>query len=201
VCCATLFGCAGTQPVEPPDEGGGIDVAAPATGSAGVAAASDAPTAPEPASAAQPMAAGAGGGAADSTSDQEPADEFADVPSAASATPQESQQEPNMQGTEEPPPVEEPGDGDGDVADATADETPPAEVDDEPPVETVCGDGVIEGDEECEGANLNGMLCETLSAGAGLLACDLLTCRFDTSLCIPPLLRCGRFGCAFPTFP
>ena len=61
--------------------------------------------------------------------------------------------------------------------------------------DSVCGDGVIEGQEDCEGLNLNGMTCESLSAGSGLLFCDPVVCKFDTSACVR--FGCGRFGCGF----
>lgn len=50
---------------------------------------------------------------------------------------------------------------------------------------SVCGDGVIEGGEECEGDNLNGETCESLGYAGGTLTCDI-ACSFDTSGCIVP---------------
>jgi len=47
---------------------------------------------------------------------------------------------------------------------------------------TVCGDGVIEGTEQCDGANLGGQTCEGLGYFGGDLACDG-SCNFDTSGC------------------
>ncbi|MBU1240661.1 hypothetical protein KKF84_16445 [Myxococcota bacterium] len=45
-----------------------------------------------------------------------------------------------------------------------------------------CGDGVIEGVEECEGADLDGQSCQTLGYSGGTLGCDSL-CLFDKSGC------------------
>jgi len=53
-----------------------------------------------------------------------------------------------------------------------------------------CGNGVVEGSEECEFGNLNGETCETqgmyndVVAGTGL-GCTPGTCQFDTSGCDP----------------
>lgn len=46
-----------------------------------------------------------------------------------------------------------------------------------------CGNGIIEGTELCDGANLNGVNCITLGYNSGTLSCDPLTCVFDLSLC------------------
>lgn len=50
--------------------------------------------------------------------------------------------------------------------------------------EPVCGDEVVEGDEECDGANWNGATCESLGHVSGLLACTD-QCQFDVSGCVP----------------
>jgi len=47
-----------------------------------------------------------------------------------------------------------------------------------------CGNGIIEPPEECDGTNLGGATCTSLGFAAGPLACDALTCQFDTSSCI-----------------
>jgi len=48
-----------------------------------------------------------------------------------------------------------------------------------------CGNGVIEGDESCDGVNLDGASCESLNwNGGGVLSCNE-NCIFDTSNCIP----------------
>ena len=49
---------------------------------------------------------------------------------------------------------------------------------------SVCGDGIIEGREDCEGEDLNGQTCESLGYGGGELTCDI-ACSFDTSDCWP----------------
>jgi cysteine-rich repeat protein len=55
----------------------------------------------------------------------------------------------------------------------------------------VCGDGVLGGGEECDGEDLGGATCESVSGGfeGGLLKCSS-SCRFDTSECIPE--GCGN---------
>ncbi len=54
-----------------------------------------------------------------------------------------------------------------------------------PPEMAVCGDGIIEGDEQCDGADLGGATCESLSAGmeTGELLCSA-NCIYDTSQCV-----------------
>ena len=49
---------------------------------------------------------------------------------------------------------------------------------------TECGDGVIAGDETCEGQDFGGDTCESLGLGAGDLACAM-DCTTDTSGCMP----------------
>lgn len=46
-----------------------------------------------------------------------------------------------------------------------------------------CGNGKIDPNEQCDGANLNGFTCESLGNAGGTLACDPVTCTFDTSMC------------------
>jgi cysteine-rich repeat protein len=50
-----------------------------------------------------------------------------------------------------------------------------------------CGDGIAEGEEECDGADLGGASCESEGFGAGTLGC-LRDCSYDTSECI----TCGN---------
>src|SRR5574342_391374 len=50
---------------------------------------------------------------------------------------------------------------------------------------SVCGDSVVEGQEDCEGSNLNGKSCTSLGYSGGGLSCDI-ACSFDTSSCISP---------------
>lgn len=47
-----------------------------------------------------------------------------------------------------------------------------------------CGNGVIDPNEQCDGVNLNGFTCEALGNAGGSLACDPVTCTFDTSMCM-----------------
>ncbi len=49
-----------------------------------------------------------------------------------------------------------------------------------------CGNGIIEGPEQCDGMNLNGATCSTLGEGVGMLGC--------TSVCTYDLSMCGRSG-------
>lgn len=53
----------------------------------------------------------------------------------------------------------------------------------------ICGDGVIEGGEACDGANLGEATCRTQGFDEGTLACSP-TCSFDTSACALEL--CGN---------
>ncbi|HOE82652.1 MAG TPA: hypothetical protein PK329_06805, partial [Myxococcota bacterium] len=55
----------------------------------------------------------------------------------------------------------------------------------------VCGDGILDGGEQCDGTNLNGHTCVTLGFGGGELGCSSL-CRFDTSGCTAPPADCGN---------
>jgi hypothetical protein len=54
------------------------------------------------------------------------------------------------------------------------------------PVETTCGNGVIDATEECDGVNLHEESCESLGMGEGMLSCDPVTCSYDTSMCAGP---------------
>jgi len=49
---------------------------------------------------------------------------------------------------------------------------------------SVCGNGIIEGGENCEGDNLNNQTCLSLGYGPGNLTCDI-ACSFDTFNCSP----------------
>ncbi|MEC9465796.1 MAG: LNR domain-containing protein [Myxococcota bacterium] len=59
-----------------------------------------------------------------------------------------------------------------DVSSCTTDTTSPA----------VCGDGIIEADEQCDGSNLGDSSCSSLGYSGGILTCNG-SCRFDTSGC------------------
>lgn len=49
---------------------------------------------------------------------------------------------------------------------------------------SICGNGIIEGGEDCEGVNLNGQTCISSGYGPGILTCDI-ACSFDTYGCAP----------------
>ncbi len=46
-----------------------------------------------------------------------------------------------------------------------------------------CGDGIINGNEQCDKDNLNGFTCEALGNAGGTLLCDPISCTFDTQMC------------------
>jgi hypothetical protein len=48
---------------------------------------------------------------------------------------------------------------------------------------TKCGDGSVDGDEECDGSNLGGVTCTSLGFDGGDLTCNATTCELDTSSC------------------
>jgi len=48
---------------------------------------------------------------------------------------------------------------------------------------SICGNGIIEGGEDCEGTNLNNKTCQSLGYSSGTLSCDI-SCSFDTNQCI-----------------
>jgi len=48
--------------------------------------------------------------------------------------------------------------------------------------EAVCGDGIISGNEQCDGANLAGQTCQSLGYYGGTLSCKA-DCTFNTSQC------------------
>ncbi len=55
----------------------------------------------------------------------------------------------------------------------------------DPQPDPVCGDGVVQGAEACDGNDLDGEACEDMGAfGGGTLACAE-DCTFDTSACTP----------------
>lgn len=49
-------------------------------------------------------------------------------------------------------------------------------------IEAACGDGTVQGGEECDGTNLNGQNCITLGYEFGALSCNA-DCTYNTSLC------------------
>lgn len=50
---------------------------------------------------------------------------------------------------------------------------------------SLCGNGIIDAGEECDGANLDGQSCVTQGYAGGMLACDSTSCTFNTSSCTP----------------
>jgi len=61
--------------------------------------------------------------------------------------------------------------------------------------QTTCGDGVIQGSEQCDANNLGGATCQSLGYQSGLLFCNLTNCRFDASMCgNSPILDGGLYG-------
>ncbi|MFH1820409.1 MAG: hypothetical protein ABH805_00580 [Candidatus Nealsonbacteria bacterium] len=61
-------------------------------------------------------------------------------------------------------------------------------------VNSVCGDSVIEAQEQCEGLDLNGQTCQSIGYQSGDLACTP-GCLFDKSSCVPvPTLPGGGGG-------
>ena len=52
------------------------------------------------------------------------------------------------------------------------------------PVSSVCGDGVVEGNEECEFGVPLADSCQSLGFASGTLSCDSASCLYDTSACI-----------------
>ncbi len=62
----------------------------------------------------------------------------------------------------------------------------------DPPLHEECGNGIREGQEECDGDDLNGQTCVDLGFSRGHLGC-LDTCRFDTDSCTEEL--CGPATC------
>lgn len=73
---------------------------------------------------------------------------------------------------------------------------------DDGPPPPVCGDDMIEGTEQCDGADLGGMTCPDIDAAftGGTLACDG-SCAFDTTLCTAaenPIVMCQVVNAAIP---
>lgn len=47
-----------------------------------------------------------------------------------------------------------------------------------------CNDGMVSAGEQCDGDDLQGFDCTSLGLAGGTLACDPVTCTFDTSMCM-----------------
>jgi hypothetical protein len=68
-----------------------------------------------------------------------------------------------------------------------------------------CGNGVIDGGEQCDGSDLGGMSCIDLGYTDGVLACDPTICVYDTSGCTnggdDNANECNQFcnGCTCPS--
>jgi hypothetical protein len=74
------------------------------------------------------------------------------------------------------------GDGDGDPATGDGDGDPSGDGDGDTGV-PVCGNGVVDLGEQCDGAELGGIGCADLGYSGGELACDPVTCTYDASGC------------------
>jgi hypothetical protein len=91
---------------------------------------------------------------------------------------------------------DEVGDGDGDptTGDGDGDPTTTGDGDGDPTTTTgdgdgdtgvpVCGNGVVDVGEQCDGADLNGIGCMDLGYASGDLACDPVTCTYDAAGCM-----------------
>jgi hypothetical protein len=77
------------------------------------------------------------------------------------------------------------GDGDGDptTGDGDGDPTTTGDGDGDTGV-PVCGNGVVDLGEQCDGTELGGITCEDLGYNGGELACDPVTCTYDASGCM-----------------
>jgi hypothetical protein len=73
------------------------------------------------------------------------------------------------------------GDGDGDPATGDGDGDP--STGDGDTGAPVCGNGVVDLGEQCDGAQLNGISCNDLGYAGGTLGCDPITCTYDASAC------------------
>ena len=78
------------------------------------------------------------------------------------------------------------GDGDGDptTGDGDGDGDPTTTGDGDGDPNPVCGNGVVDDGEQCDGGNLGGFSCTDLGYSGGTLACDPITCTYDASGCM-----------------
>jgi hypothetical protein len=51
---------------------------------------------------------------------------------------------------------------------------------------TKCGNGIIDPNEQCDPAAALSTTCANMNMGTGVLACNKITCAFDTSMCAAP---------------
>jgi len=63
-----------------------------------------------------------------------------------------------------------------------------------------CGNGVAEGDEQCDGEDLKDVTCVSLGEGGGTLLCDPETCTFDVSMCTTCCHDAGGYGASQDPF-
>jgi len=63
------------------------------------------------------------------------------------------------------------------------------------PVSSVCGDGVVEGNEQCEAGVPLADSCESLGYVSGALSCDGATCQYDTSSCVAGSCALNKEAC------
>ncbi len=77
---------------------------------------------------------------------------------------------------------------DPDTTATVADESSSTDPSDTTAVPEQCGDGGIDGDEECDGLELIGRSCESEGFPGGVLSCTA-DCQLDTSACLPAV--CG----------
>ncbi|WP_146155571.1 hypothetical protein [Enhygromyxa salina] len=75
------------------------------------------------------------------------------------------------------------GDGDGDPGETGTDTGA-----------GVCGDGVVDIGEQCDGLDLNGFTCEDLGYATGQLGCDPVTCTYDAAACMTDMDGGGSGG-------
>jgi len=60
-------------------------------------------------------------------------------------------------------------------------------------IPSICGNGVVDSGEQCDGSNLNGQTCITQSFSGGTLSCNS-NCTFNTSACANATLPSGGGG-------
>lgn len=52
------------------------------------------------------------------------------------------------------------------------------------PLPGMCGNGVVDAGEQCDGLDLQNFTCDSLGLSGNGLACDDTMCTFDTSMCM-----------------